>query len=74
MNNRKIAPPMVGLSSLLVIFAVLCLTVFAVLSLSTVRADRRRPGRGPASEDRGDPIRQRHRPRPKRWRRRQRRP
>ena len=41
MNNRKIAPPMVGLSSLLVIFAVLCLTVFAVLSLSTVRADRR---------------------------------
>lgn len=41
MNNRKIAPPMAGLSALLVIFAVLCLTVFAVLSLSTVRADRR---------------------------------
>ncbi len=30
----------VGVSSLLVIFAVLCLTVFALLSLSTVRADR----------------------------------
>ena len=30
----------VGVSSLLVIFSVLCLTVFALLSLSTVRADR----------------------------------
>ena len=33
--------PMVGGSSLLVIFAVLCLTVFALLSLSTVLADQR---------------------------------
>ena len=41
MNKRTIAPPMVGISALLVIFAVLCLTVFAVLSLSTVRADQR---------------------------------
>ena len=31
--------PMTGISSLLVIFAVLCLTVFAVLSVSTVKAD-----------------------------------
>ena len=33
--------PVVGGSSLLVIFAVLCLTVFAMLSLSTVQADCR---------------------------------
>lgn len=33
--------PAVGLSSLLVIFAVLCLTVFALLSVSTVSAHRR---------------------------------
>ena len=30
----------VGVTSLLVIFAVLCLTVFALLSVSTVRADK----------------------------------
>lgn len=35
------APPAVGGTSLLVIFAVLCLTVFSLLSLSTVRADER---------------------------------
>lgn len=33
--------PMVGGSSLLVIFAVLCLTVFAMLSLTQAQADRR---------------------------------
>lgn len=33
--------PLVGGSSLLVIFAVLCLTVFALLGLSTVQADKR---------------------------------
>lgn len=33
--------PVVGGSSLVVIFAVLCLTVFALLSLSTVKADKR---------------------------------
>ena len=33
--------PAVGTCSLLVIFAVLCLTVFALLGLSTVRADGR---------------------------------
>jgi len=42
MNNRKaFAPPVVGGSALLVMFAVLCLTVFALLGLSTVRADSR---------------------------------
>lgn len=34
-------PPAVGGASLLVAFAVLCLTMFALLSLSTVRADDR---------------------------------
>lgn len=38
---RGIQPPMVGSSSLLMAFAVLCLTVFALLSLSTVQADKR---------------------------------
>jgi len=37
----KRSSPAVGASSLLVIFAVLCLTVFALLSLSTVQADKR---------------------------------
>ncbi len=40
-RDRTSAPPLVGASSLLVIFAVLCLTVFALLSISTVRADQR---------------------------------
>lgn len=40
-SERKLSPPAVGASSLLVIFAVLCLTVFALLSVSTVRADGR---------------------------------
>lgn len=35
------APPAVGGASLLVIFAVLCLTVFSLLSLTTVLAERR---------------------------------
>ena len=43
MNNRehRMRVPVVGGSSLLVIFAVLCLTVFALLSLSTVQANGR---------------------------------
>ena len=42
MDKRERTGPMtVGASSLLVIFAVLCLTVFALLSVSTVQADRR---------------------------------
>lgn len=41
MNDRHTTPfTPIGVSSLLVIFAVLCLTVFALLSISTVRADR----------------------------------
>ena len=39
--SKREAPPAVGGSSLLIIFAVLCLTIFALLSLSTVQADRR---------------------------------
>ncbi len=39
--KKTSAPPAVGGSSLLVIFAVLCLTVFALLGLSTVRAEGR---------------------------------
>ena len=41
MEKQKFHPPAVGGSSLLVIFAVLCLTVFALLSLGTVLAERR---------------------------------
>ena len=44
MTKRKgesFSPPAIGGSSLLVVIAVLCLTVFALLSLSTVRADVR---------------------------------
>ena len=42
MNKRKeLSPPAVGGASLLVVFAVLCMTVFALLSLSTVQANRR---------------------------------
>lgn len=40
-QSIKLTPPVVGASSLLVIFAVLCLTVFALLSVSTVQADGR---------------------------------
>lgn len=38
---KRFTMPVVGGSSLLVIFAVLCLTVFALLSLSTVLANGR---------------------------------
>lgn len=37
-ERRRFSPPAVGGSSLLVIFAVLCLIIFALLSLSTVQA------------------------------------
>ena len=40
-RREGFAPPALGGSSLLVAFAVLALTVFALLSLSTVRADVR---------------------------------
>ncbi len=39
--KKSDTPPAVGGSSLLVIFTVLCLTLFAVLSLSSVQADGR---------------------------------
>jgi len=42
MNKKhRFSPPLIGGSSLLVIFAVLCLTVFALLTLSSVKADQR---------------------------------
>ena len=41
MKKERISAPAVGGSSLLVIFAVLCLTVFSLLSLSSVQAERR---------------------------------
>ena len=41
MDEKRFSPPVVGISSLLVIFTVLCLTVFALLSLSTVQAEKR---------------------------------
>ena len=40
-DNNNFQPPMAGGTSLLIIFAVLCLTVFALLGLSTVQANRR---------------------------------
>lgn len=40
-NADRFSPPAVGASSLLVIFAVLCLTIFALLSVSSVQADER---------------------------------
>lgn len=40
-KNRRFSPPAAGGASLLVVFAVLCLTIFALLSLTTVQADAR---------------------------------
>lgn len=40
-RTDRISPPAVGGTSLLVIFAVLCLTVFSMLSLSTALAEKR---------------------------------
>ena len=40
-DKKSMTPPVVGASSLLVIFAVLCLTIFALLSISTVQANGR---------------------------------
>lgn len=40
-QTERVILPAVGGSSLLVIFAVLCLTIFALLGLSTVQADTR---------------------------------
>ncbi len=50
MKERISVPaPAVGASSLLVIFAVLCLTVFTLLSISTVQADGRLGDRAEAA-------------------------
>ena len=43
-KKTRFSPPALGGSSLLVAYAVLCLTVFALLSQSTVRADGRLAG------------------------------
>lgn len=40
-GRHKFSPPATGGISLLVVFTVLCLTVFALLSLTTAQADRR---------------------------------
>ncbi len=40
-ERKRLSPPAVGGSSLLTIFGVLCLTVFALLSLTTVLSDKR---------------------------------
>lgn len=40
-KTNTFSPPMVGGSSLLVIFGVLCLIIFTLLALGTVRADSR---------------------------------
>lgn len=40
-ERRSFTPNINGASSLIVIFSVLCLTVFAILALLTVRADAR---------------------------------
>jgi len=39
--NKKFSPPAVGGTSLFVIFAILCLTVFSLLAVSTVQAGQR---------------------------------
>lgn len=45
-KREAMSLPAIGGSSLLVIFAVLCLTVFALLSLGTVQAERRLSDKG----------------------------
>ena len=40
-KKERISPPAIGGSSLLVVFAVLCLTVFSLLALSSVLAEKR---------------------------------
>ncbi|MBQ3065831.1 MAG: hypothetical protein IJC98_06320 [Clostridia bacterium] len=40
-NRKHLSPPVVGGISLLVIFSVLCLTVFSLLTISTALAEKR---------------------------------
>lgn len=41
MDEHRFSPPAVGGSSLLISFAVLCFTIFALLALETVQAGKR---------------------------------
>ncbi len=41
MNNKRQSTPIIGGTSLITVFAVLCLVVFTLLTLSTVTASRR---------------------------------
>lgn len=45
-NKQQFSLPAVGLSSLVVIFAALCLAVFAQLAISTARADEKLSDQG----------------------------
>ena len=40
-NNKRSAPPVIGGVSLLIIFAVLCLIIFSLLTISTAMAESR---------------------------------
>lgn len=40
MADKRFSPPVMGASSLLTVFSVLCLVIFALLSISTVQAQR----------------------------------
>ena len=41
MNKKSFSPPLIGGSSFLIIFAVLCMTIFTLMALSTVQANER---------------------------------
>lgn len=40
-EQNRFSPPIVGATSLFIVFAILCLTVFTLLTLSTANADRK---------------------------------
>lgn len=40
-KHNQFSPPIVGATSLFIVFAILCLTVFTLLTLSTENADRK---------------------------------
>ena len=54
-NDKRSAGIHVGSASIIMIFAVLCLTVFALLSLSTVQAEKRMADAA-AEADAGDGL------------------
>ena len=41
MKNKHFSPPFVGVCSLLVILAILCMTVFAILTVSSAKSEQR---------------------------------